>query len=120
MYSSAAGQVQTASTTRRPPAWKPAEATIKPTRKDSCESKASRVASSDGYGHERTESDAMYIVENPVLQRELLTNLRMPRAFVLLFVYIALLGFVVYLAWPQEQRLDMAQPVAAKRLVNLF
>jgi ABC-type transport system involved in multi-copper enzyme maturation permease subunit len=62
----------------------------------------------------------MYVVENPVLQRELLTNLRMRRAFVLLFVYVALLGLVVYLAWPQEQRLDMAQPEAAKRLVNLF
>jgi ABC-type transport system involved in multi-copper enzyme maturation permease subunit len=62
----------------------------------------------------------MYIRENPVLQHELLTNLRMTRAFVLLFAYVALLGGVVYLAWPQEQRLDMAQPEAAKRLVNLF
>src|SRR6188474_145868 len=62
----------------------------------------------------------MYIRENPVLQRELLTNLRMSRAFVLLFMYVALLGGVVYLAWPQQQRLDMAQPEAAKRLVNLF
>ncbi len=50
----------------------------------------------------------MYVRENPVLQRELLTNLRMSRAFVLLFIYVALLGGVVYLAWPQEQRLDMA------------
>ena len=67
-------------------------------------------------------ADDLYHVhrENPVLQRELLTNLRMTRAFVLLFVYVALLGGVVYLAWPQEQRLDMAQPEAAKRLVNLF
>src|SRR6476659_858988 len=62
----------------------------------------------------------MYIRENPVLQRELLTNLRMSRAFVLLFMYVALLGVVVWLAWPQEQRLDLAQPTAAKRLVNLF
>ena len=62
----------------------------------------------------------MYIRENPVLQRELLTNLRMTRAFVLLFIYVALLGLVVWLAWPQEQRLDLAQPEAAKRLVNLF
>src|ERR671925_478976 len=62
----------------------------------------------------------MYLRENPVLQHELLTNLRMTRAFVLLFAYVALLGLVVYLAWPQEQRLDMAQPEAAKRLVNLF
>ena len=26
----------------------------------------------------------------------------------------------MYVAWPQEQRLDLAQPEAAKRLVNLF
>ncbi len=62
----------------------------------------------------------MYIRENPVLQRELLTNLRMTRAFVLLFAYVALLGLVVWLAWPQQQRLDLAQPEAAKRLVGLF
>src|SRR6185295_12031768 len=62
----------------------------------------------------------MYVRENPVLQRELLTNLRMSRALVLLFIYIALLGAVVYLAWPQQQRLDLAQSIAGKRLVNLF
>jgi ABC-type transport system involved in multi-copper enzyme maturation permease subunit len=39
---------------------------------------------------------------------------------VLLFVYIALLGVVVYLAWPQQQRIDMAQSENAKRLVDLF
>jgi ABC-type transport system involved in multi-copper enzyme maturation permease subunit len=44
----------------------------------------------------------------------------MARAFVLLGAYVGLLGGVVYLAWPQEQRLDLAQPEAAKRLVNLF
>jgi ABC-type transport system involved in multi-copper enzyme maturation permease subunit len=62
----------------------------------------------------------MYVLDNPVLQRELVLNLRMTRAFVLLFAYVALLGGVVYLAWPQEQRLDMAQPEEAKKLVNLF
>ena len=62
----------------------------------------------------------MYITQNPVLQYELLSNLRLPRAFVLLFAYIALLGGVVFLAWPQEQKLDFAQPEAAKRLVQLF
>ena len=51
----------------------------------------------------------MYVLENPVLQRELLTNLRMTRAFVLLFCYIALLGVIVYLAWPQQQRIDMSR-----------
>ena len=62
----------------------------------------------------------MYLTENPVLQHELIANLRMHRAFVLLAVYLGLLGGIVYLAWPQEQRLDFAQPEAAKRLVNLF
>ena len=49
----------------------------------------------------------MYLFENPVLQRELLVNLRMTRAFVLLLVYLALLGVVVLLAWPQERQLDL-------------
>ncbi len=44
----------------------------------------------------------MYLLENPVLQRELLVNLRMKRGFVLLFVYVALLGAVVYVAWPSS------------------
>ena len=34
----------------------------------------------------------MYLLENPVLQRELLVNLRMTRGFVLLFLYQALLA----------------------------
>lgn len=62
----------------------------------------------------------MYVLENPVLQRELLTNLRMTRAFVLLFCYIALLGVIVYLAWPQQQRIDMSRSQSAKQLVDLF
>jgi ABC-type transport system involved in multi-copper enzyme maturation permease subunit len=63
----------------------------------------------------------MYILENPVLQRELLVNLRMKRAFALLFVYVALLGAVVFFAWPRDQRLDLTQsPVEARQLVNWF
>jgi ABC-type transport system involved in multi-copper enzyme maturation permease subunit len=62
----------------------------------------------------------MYLRENPVLHRELLSNLRMTRAFVLLFFYIALLGGIVYLAWPQQQRIDMARSQSAKQLVDLF
>ncbi|MBL9124275.1 MAG: ABC transporter permease subunit [Planctomycetaceae bacterium] len=61
-----------------------------------------------------------YLRENPVLQRELLVNLRTVRAFVLLFGYLALLGSVVYLAWPSEQRVDLTNPEASKRLVNMF
>jgi ABC-type transport system involved in multi-copper enzyme maturation permease subunit len=63
----------------------------------------------------------MYLFENPVLQRELLVNLRMTRAFVLLFCYLALLGLVVYLAWPTSQTLDLTTtPQEAKRLIDLF
>src|SRR5262245_11526667 len=63
----------------------------------------------------------MYLFQNPVLQRELLVNLRTARAFVLLFAYNALLGLVVLLAWPQEQQLDLTRnPQQATRLVNLF
>src|SRR5208282_5571675 len=63
----------------------------------------------------------MYLIENPVLQRELLVNLRMTRAFVLLLVYIALLGLVVYVAWPSQVRLDLSQShEEASRLLDLF
>ena len=63
----------------------------------------------------------MYIFENPVLQRELLVNLRMPRGFVLLFLYQALLGVVVYFAWPQNTRLDLTEnPADARKLVDMF
>lgn len=66
----------------------------------------------------------MYLLENPVMQRELLVNLRMPRAFVLLFVYQLLLGLVVYFAWPQEQIRDLTPDSRSagqtRRLVDLF
>jgi len=63
----------------------------------------------------------MYLFENAVLQHGLLANLRMTRGFILLFVYNALLGLVVILAWPSDDRLDLTtNPVAANRLVNLF
>ena len=61
----------------------------------------------------------MYLVDNPVLQRELLVNLRMHRAFVLLLCYQLLLAGVVFLAWPQDSRLE-ANAAAARRLVDLF
>ncbi len=62
----------------------------------------------------------MYLRENPVLQRELVGNLRMARAFVLLFAYLALLGVVVLVAWPQQRKLDLATSPAGQKLVNLF
>lgn len=63
----------------------------------------------------------MYLFENPVLQRELLVHLRTPRAFGLLFLYVGLLGLVVYAAWPAQQKLDLSKrPEDAARLVGLF
>ena len=63
----------------------------------------------------------MYVFDNPVLQRELLVNLRMSRAFVLLLLYQALLGLVVYLAWPQDERIDLSvESKAARTLVDMF
>lgn len=66
----------------------------------------------------------MFFAENPVLQRELLVNLRMGRAFVLLLVYQMLLGCVVYLAWPQDTRLDLTanskSAAQTRNLVDLF
>lgn len=63
----------------------------------------------------------MYVFENPVLQRELLVNLRTKRAFVLLAAYQILLAIVVIAAWPSDQRLDLSSnPPSATKLVNLF
>ena len=63
----------------------------------------------------------MYFTENPVLQRELLVNLRTGRAFVLLAAYQILLAAVVLLAWPSDARLDLTtSPPSARRLVDLF
>lgn len=64
----------------------------------------------------------MFLVENPVLQRELVVNLRMHRAFFLLFGYLVALGAVVFAAWPATGRIDMTESGsgAARQLVDLF
>ncbi len=63
----------------------------------------------------------MYLRENPVLQRELLVNLRTGRSFVVLALYQLLLSLVVMTAWPGEERLDLStSPPSARRLVDLF
>ncbi len=63
----------------------------------------------------------MYLLENPVLQRELLVNLRTWRSFVVLGLYQVLLAAVVMVAWPADERLDLSSsPPSAKRLVDLF
>ena len=62
----------------------------------------------------------MYLTDNPVLQRELVVNLRMHRSFLLLLAYQLMLAAVVFFAWPQEGSRLEANAVAARRLVNLF
>jgi ABC-type transport system involved in multi-copper enzyme maturation permease subunit len=63
----------------------------------------------------------MYLLENPVLQRELLVNLRMKRGFVLMLVYQALLSIIVYVAWPEGERLDLStRSEDARQLVDMF
>ncbi len=59
------------------------------------------------------------MLENPVLQRELLVNLRMPRAFGLLLIYQLLLAAMVYLAWPSDT-LDLTETTGSNRqLIDL-
>lgn len=61
------------------------------------------------------------VLENPVLQRELLVNLRMARAFLLLLLFQLLLAAVVYLAWPQETvRIDLSSSRNSSQLIDLF
>ena len=60
----------------------------------------------------------MILRDNPVLIRELLVNLRSPRAFTLQFLYVAFLGVVVYFAWPAEGKLVSAD--LAQRLFDMF
>jgi ABC-type transport system involved in multi-copper enzyme maturation permease subunit len=62
----------------------------------------------------------MYFFNNPVLQNELVANLRQTRTFVLLFVYVGLLGLLILAAWPGAERLDMSNSEQAKPLVNLL
>lgn len=64
----------------------------------------------------------MYLLDNPVLQRELLVNLRMNRAFVLLFVYLLLLGTVVWMVWPAQTRLDLTEQTNSEgqKLIDMF
>ncbi len=60
----------------------------------------------------------MILRDNPVLIRELLVNLRSPRAFALQFVYVSLLGAMVYFAWPANE--GQVSSGAAQRLFDLF
>ncbi len=62
----------------------------------------------------------MYLFDNPVLQRELIFNLRMVRAFALFFAYVLLTSTVVYLAWPAGEQVQLGNTEKAQKLFNLF
>ena len=49
------------------------------------------------------------MLENPVLNRELIENLRSPRAFLMQAIFILLLGGIVLVAWPPEIELEVKE-----------
>ena len=62
----------------------------------------------------------MYLFDNPVLQRELLANLRMRRAFALQLLYVSLLAALVWVLWPRQEQVDFASPQTGRRRLNTF
>jgi ABC-type transport system involved in multi-copper enzyme maturation permease subunit len=63
----------------------------------------------------------MLLNNNPVLQRELIVNLRTPRAFMLMLVYQVALAMVVLIAYPRDEKIDLSRESAsAQRLVDFF
>jgi len=63
----------------------------------------------------------MFALDNPVLQRELISNLRAPRAFLLMLVYQIALAAVVLIAYPRDTKIDLSRESAsAQRLVDFF
>jgi len=63
----------------------------------------------------------MFAIDNPVLQRELISNLRAPRAFLLMLVYQIALASVVLIAYPRDIKIDLSRESAsAQRLVDFF
>lgn len=63
----------------------------------------------------------MALASNPVMQRELLVNLRTFRSVLILALYQIILCGVVLLAWPTDRFLDLTEnPESTRRLVDLF
>jgi ABC-type transport system involved in multi-copper enzyme maturation permease subunit len=63
----------------------------------------------------------MIVFDNPVMQRELITNLRTHRSFALMMVYQVALAAVVLIAYPQDTRIDLTdESSAARRLIDFF
>lgn len=63
----------------------------------------------------------MFFRDNPVLMRELMVNLRSPRAFLLQLAYVAFLAAVVYFYWPTgAEGAQQVEAGMAQRLFELF
>ena len=63
----------------------------------------------------------MYLIENPVMQRELVTNLRANRSFLLMLFYQVALAGVLLVSYPEEKRVDLTtDSSAARQLVDFF
>jgi ABC-type transport system involved in multi-copper enzyme maturation permease subunit len=63
----------------------------------------------------------MVLIENPVLQRELLTNLRANLGFVLMLLYQLALAAVLLVSYPSGQRVDLSTDSSmALELVDFF
>jgi len=63
----------------------------------------------------------MLLIDNPVLARELLVNLRSHRAFILQLLYVSSLGALVYFYWPVgEEGMRQVSPGVSRRLFDIF
>ncbi|MEX0585900.1 MAG: ABC transporter permease subunit [Pirellulales bacterium] len=63
----------------------------------------------------------VYLFDNPVLERELLSNLRSWRGFFLLGAYNLVLALLVYLIWPQgDERHQTINPESSRQLMEMF
>jgi hypothetical protein len=62
----------------------------------------------------------MLFKNNPVLQRELIVNLRTPRAFLLMMVYQVALAVVVLIAYPRDEKIDLSRESASAHLRSLL
>ncbi|QGJ69075.1 Permease component of an ABC-transporter [Planctomycetales bacterium 10988] len=58
--------------------------------------------------------------ENPVLQRELLSNLRESKAFILLFLYVGIAATILFFAWPNTLTVNLVETQPSRRLFDLY
>lgn len=57
---------------------------------------------------------------NPIVARELLTNLRDPRSFAFLLVAVGVPSLLAFLAWPESTQGDLGQGEVARQLADFY